>query len=293
MTSHEAVELDQHGPIVLAAALREGPETVMAIHHLRPGLVWTVTVGSTERPLAIAVQPYVLPEEPTVHGENTAAIWAALHVLDGWACVNASAAVAPALSRQTEAATDRAVEPIEEVYYHLERPVAASTNPAIRLLGAADAPMVEVVADRLGNLAWLFGSVAVMLGEGIVADAVMEGSIVAAAYTSAIGDRFAEAGVAAPEDRRGRGLAAAAAFPVSAKSSGRAKSRRGTLRSITPPRAGSRTNWGSSRCRAACTSIHGDPSPDTTATPRHPEPVAGSRPVPVPGLRQRTALGSA
>jgi hypothetical protein len=216
MSEIPVVELDAARGMVLADALPETPETVMTVHFLRRGLARAVVAGDPAQPAAVVVQAHALPEEPTVHGDDPGAILSALSRLQGWEYINAAASVAPALAEAVKGATGYAPELIGEVYYVLDRPVVPIPHRAVRRLGPADLPLVEPEVEDLGNIGWRFGDSDTLLRDGFVAGAVVDGRLVAAAYTSAKGERYAEVGVATYEPWRGRGFAHAAAALVCA-----------------------------------------------------------------------------
>ncbi|MFM9108395.1 MAG: GNAT family N-acetyltransferase [Chloroflexota bacterium] len=216
-------ELNRPACLGLADALGESPETVMSIHRLRRGLARAWAAGDpVAAPAAAVVQGTLLPDEPHVFGEDAAAIAALLREVPGWVCVNAPAAVAPALARIIERDTGRPCALGPEVYLTLPEPepaaataAAAQHGPApARLLGPADLPLLEAATIPLGMAGWRFGDAARLLAEGIAAGAAEGEDLLAVAFTSALGERFAEIGVVTREDARGRGLAGAGAAIV-------------------------------------------------------------------------------
>jgi hypothetical protein len=198
-------EIDHAGRISLAEAIGESPETVMSVHRLRRGLAWAWALDG-----AAVVQGTLLPEEPHVHGEDAAAIQRLLAGVPGWECVNAPLAIAPALAALVEQETGRPCQTGPEIYFVQERPLAVTADPEVRRLGPEDLPLLERATGRLGMAGWRFGSAEALLAEGIAAGAVVAGDLAAVAFTSALGQAFAEVGVVTDERFRGRGYATVA-----------------------------------------------------------------------------------
>jgi GNAT superfamily N-acetyltransferase len=198
-------ELDLAGRIALADAIGESPETIMSVHRLRRGLARAWALDG-----AAVVQGTLLPEEPHVHGEDAAAIQRLLAGVPGWECVNAPLAIAPGLAALLEQETGRPCQTGPEIYFVQERPLAVMADPEVRWLGPDDLPLLEAATGRLGMAGWRFGSAAALLADGIATGAVVAGDLVAVAFTSALGQAFAEVGVVTDEQFRGRGYASAA-----------------------------------------------------------------------------------
>jgi predicted GNAT family acetyltransferase len=90
--------------------------------------------------------------------------------------------------------------------------VADFHHPNVRELGPADLSLLGAAPLELRASLW--ESTAVLLKEGVVACAIIEGEIVATALTSAYSDGYADVGVYTCEAYRSRGLATAAASLV-------------------------------------------------------------------------------
>ena len=195
----------------------------MSVHRLRRGLAraWAWTSGDPGRPAAAVVQGTLLPGEPHVFGDDPAAIAALLREVPGWECVNAPLAVAEALAAIIERDTGRPCLRGPEIYFVQDAPPPEDAGDGdgdggavVRRLLPADLPLLEAATEPLAMRGWRFGTAERLLAEGVAAGAVAGGELAAAAFTSALGERFAEVGVVTREDSRNRGLATAAAAIV-------------------------------------------------------------------------------
>ncbi|MBW3632540.1 MAG: GNAT family N-acetyltransferase [Chloroflexi bacterium] len=203
--------------LVLADALGDTPETVMAVHRLRHGLARAVVAGPLHRPCAVIVQAYSVPEEPAGYGDDPEAIWSLLRDLDGWISIHVALALGPPLATLIAAATGHPRAFTEEIFSVLDQPVTALTHPAVRRLTPADLPLMEAATADLGMDGWRFGSAAALLAEGFAAGAVADDRLVSVAFTSARTGRHAEVGVVTAAPWRGRGFSTSAAALVCAE----------------------------------------------------------------------------
>jgi GNAT superfamily N-acetyltransferase len=197
----------------LAAALGESLETVMSVHRLRRALARAWVIGDPTRPDAAIVQGTLLPEEPHAFGEDPAAILALLREVPGWQCVNAPEALAPALADLIARETGASCILGPEIYLVQDAP-PPGRHPVARRLLLADLPLLDAAAGPLNMHGWRFGSAARLLEYGIAAGVVEDGRLAAAAFTSALGERFAEVGIVTRPDARGRGHATGCAAIV-------------------------------------------------------------------------------
>jgi RimJ/RimL family protein N-acetyltransferase len=216
MLNPHPAELNAAERAALAGSLGDTPETAASIHLLRRGLARAVVAGTPERPRAAVVQSLLDPSEPTAFGDDAGSLWSLLRDLDGWEAVNVPLAVGPPLSALIEAATGYPGKLNEEIYYVLDHPVVAATHPAVRRLTLADLPLLEAATEPLEMEGWSFGSAAALLADGYVAGAVIDGQLVAVAFTGSFSDRHAGIGVVTHEAWRGRGLSTATAALVCA-----------------------------------------------------------------------------
>lgn len=214
--ANRPVELDQAGRLVLRAAIREAPETLMSREQLRRGLCRATVLGTAEQPLAAAVQPFAFPGDVSLYGENAQAVFALLTQIDGWKAADVAAAHAQPLAAWLGWATRSPVTFAREHFFTLETPAPSLPDPAVRLLSEPDLPLLEAATTPLAMGDWRFGSPQALLAEGQAAGAVLDGELVAVAFTAAQGERYVDVGIVTRPDVRGRGLATAAAALVCA-----------------------------------------------------------------------------
>mgnify|MGYP001175455066 CR=1 FL=1 len=189
---------------LLAAALGDTPETVIAQHLLTTGACSAWYAGDVRQPRAVAVQALRFPEEPLLFGETPEVIARLLPHLRGWTSLSVPIAHARGLERPVAVATGTySLRTLEDVYHVLDGsmpPVEA--HPAARLLTPDDAALLEgMPLDSLDD-----GT--------IIAAAIMEGEIVALAHTFAWSARYVDLGVTTHEAWRGQGLGTSVAALV-------------------------------------------------------------------------------
>jgi hypothetical protein len=199
----------------LAGALGDTPESTISVHLLARGLGRGYAVGRPASFAAALVQEIADPREPVGFGSDADALWSILRDLAGWECVSVPSAVAPRLGRLVEAERGRPVRYYGDVYHRLDRPAAAFRHELVRQLGRGDAALLEAAPVELRPRGW--GDSERLLAEGIAAAALVDGAVVALAFTSARAAAHADIGVATLEPWRGRGLATAAASLVAAR----------------------------------------------------------------------------
>ena len=188
----------------LADALGDTPESTIAVHLLARGLARGYTVGRSASFAGAIVQEIADPREPVGFGSDA-----------DWECVEVASAVAPALGRLVEAGLARPVRYYGDVHHRLDRPAAVFGHELVRQLGPGDAARLDAAPGELRPRSW--GSSVRLLAEGIAAAAVVDGQVVAIAFTSARTAGHADIGVATLEPWRGLGLATAAASLVAAR----------------------------------------------------------------------------
>jgi hypothetical protein len=208
------VELDRAGEHLLREAIREAPETLMSLEQLRRGLCRAYILGPLAAPLAAAVQPTAFPGDVSVYGNDAQATFALLRQLDGWDAADVEAAQARHVAEWLGCATRRQVIFSREHYFALEIPAPSLPHPDVRMLSEADLPLLEAATVPLEMGDWRLGSAAALLAEGQAAGAVIDGALVAVAFTAALGERYVDVGIVTREDARGHGLATAAAALV-------------------------------------------------------------------------------
>lgn len=197
---------------VLADALGDTPETVIAAHALRRGLCRAYVAGQPAGFDGAVVQADFAPTEPTGFGSDPHVLWRLLRAVEGWDCVDVDAAGAPALGEIIQREMGVGVRYYGDIYYTLTRPAARFYHLLVRRLTLADLTLLEAAPRELQGAG--FGSPRGLLTEGVVAGAVVEGRVVAIAHTSSYSERHADVGVFTHPGWRGRGLATAAAALV-------------------------------------------------------------------------------
>jgi RimJ/RimL family protein N-acetyltransferase len=202
----------------LLEALGDTPCTVVAGHLLRRGVGRAYVAGDPAAFEAAVVQATFDPPEwpatePDGFGSHAEAMWAVLREMGGWHCVLVDRDCAPALGARIEAATGRAAGYYGEVRYALTTPAAILRHEAVRRLTPDDVALLGASPEpELRGGGW--GSAGRLLQEGVAAGAIVDGELVAIAYTCARSPRHAEVAVHTLEPWRRRGLAGAAASLV-------------------------------------------------------------------------------
>ncbi len=204
-----------HASIALAEALGESPFTAITVARLLRGQCRAYVLGELPCFEAAVVQADDAPDEPTAYGRNPAAIWELLQGVEGWTCVELTEGPwVRALGEMIAQALGVPVRYYGDLYYALERPAIPWPHRAVRLLTPDDAPLLEAAPRELrGGGLRLLGARA-MLAEGCVAAAIVDGTVVATAQTSARSSRYADIGVHTLEPYRRQGLGVAAASLV-------------------------------------------------------------------------------
>jgi len=204
--------LDARGCRALADALGDTPETTLAAHLLRRGLCRAYVAGEPSRLQGAVVQAEDAPAEPMAFGSDPEALWTLLRSVEGWECVNVGLECAAALGEMFAADLGAPVRYYGDIYYVLARPVARFEHEAVRRLTSEDLGLLESAPAALRGSG--FGGPQKLLSDGVVACAVVSGSVVSIAHTSAQTARHAEIGVFTLERWRRRGFATAAASIV-------------------------------------------------------------------------------
>lgn len=209
-TSRTPRPLDPREAQRVADAIEETPETVGPIHLLKRRACKAYAVGEPESLDAVVIQSESLPEEPSGLGQNAHGLWCLLQHLDNWTAVNVSPAVSTQLAALIRDGTGKRVSYYGDVYHTLTKPVPVIVDPAVRELTADDSGLLK----SAGVDGTDFGGLSVLLEEGSVAAAVVNGQIVGSAHTTALTDRYADIGVGTDQRWRKRGFATAAASHV-------------------------------------------------------------------------------
>jgi GNAT superfamily N-acetyltransferase len=196
----------------LADALDETPQTLISIHILRRGMCRAWLAGEPTAPHATVIQPTPSPAEPLGFGRDPDLLWNLLREVPGWGCILVDTQVARPLARRIRDRTQHQVGFVDDIYFVLRRPAGRYADPAVRFLTPDDAPLVDAAPPELAGVG--YPSRQAFLADAVAAAAIVDGRIVSLAYTSALGDRYADIGVYTAPAFRNRGFARAAASLV-------------------------------------------------------------------------------
>ena len=201
---------------LLAEALGDTPETAIPAHLLRCGLA-DAYAGRAAPPYdGVVVRSRTLLHEPWCFGSDPAAVWELLRPLNAWGrermSPNVTADLAIPLAGLMERETGVRVQHYEDVYHTLTGAVGAFAVPEVRLLDFGDIGLLFAYRYSLPGMG--FATLNDLLASGLAAGAVVEGRLVAVAYTNALTAGYGDMGVATDEAWRGRGFASAAASIV-------------------------------------------------------------------------------
>jgi hypothetical protein len=197
---------------VLAGALGDTPESVISVHLLARGLAEAYVAGDPIHPDGVVLQRGSDPGELMSFGSDAAVLWELLRLVQGWWCVSVVEPCAEDLGTMIEARTGSRVRYYGDIYHILKGPVARLHREATRLLTPGDLELVEAAPAEVRGGGWC--STREMLEEGVVAGAVIDGDLVAIAFTYARSARHADVAVNTLKKWRGRGFATTGASLV-------------------------------------------------------------------------------
>ncbi len=201
---------------LLADALGDTPETAIPACLLQRGLADAYVTGAAPLFDGVVVRSHSLPHEPWCFGSDPSAVWELLRWLKDWGrepmSPNVSADLALPLAGLMEREVGVSVRHYGDVYHTLEGPVSEFTVPEVRLLDYGDTGLLFAYRYSLSGMG--FATLNDLLTSGLTAGAVVEGWLVAVAYTNAVTARYGDIGVATDEEWRGRGFASASASIV-------------------------------------------------------------------------------
>jgi hypothetical protein len=198
---------------ILAAALEDRPETVFAAQRLRRGLCPAYLLGSFTAYTYVLVE--VFPGQLFGLGEDSQALWQMLQrmrPIREWKSLGVAPDQAREVATLLERQDGRAPEMRTVIYSLLSTPVTEYQHPLVRLLRAHEVALA--LTGPGGSIGAAYGSPEVLLAEGWVAGAVVEGALVARAHTSCQSATYADVAIATREHWQGQGLATAAASLV-------------------------------------------------------------------------------
>ena len=196
----------------LAATLPVSPFFVICYAGLRRGLDRAFAVGPPSDPEAVIVQHRLAPEEPEYFGRNPETGWNLLSRVPGWTCLNGSIEDMREFGRIFARDMSVPFRPLDDLFYTLETAPRSHPDPAVRLLGIADIPLLRNYPPKVwGNSYRTFEE---MLTEGVVGGALVDRRIVSIATLTATNGRYGDIGIHTLEPYRGRGFSTAAASLV-------------------------------------------------------------------------------
>ncbi|MDQ7026433.1 MAG: GNAT family N-acetyltransferase [Anaerolineae bacterium] len=194
------------------AALDEKPEHTVSIHQLRNGVAKVWIIGKPDNFQAAVVQWLGLLEEPIAFGEDAAAIWKILKIVEGWDVFEVSMSVARELSLLVYGELRCEIRHYEDVFYLLDNPPknmpSYDISITVRLLNEADVDMVKARESTATPI--ILKSIEDTLRHAVVAGAVLDGKLLGFAESRAA-DKYVELGVHVDEEWRKKGLATAMA----------------------------------------------------------------------------------
>jgi hypothetical protein len=180
------------------------------VHLLRRGLC-SAYIGDEPAEAAI-IQNQALQGDVYAFGVSPDAIRELLDVATGWRRVNVPKPVSRLLGAAVEQQTGLSMSYETIVYHSLKSPVVTYRDTAVHRLTQQDSHLLTAAPPQLQVGA--FGDMNTLLGEGVVACAIVDGDVVTIAYTSAITEQHADIGVMTLEPWRGRAFATSAASLV-------------------------------------------------------------------------------
>jgi hypothetical protein len=204
--------LDPSGCRVLADTLGDTSQTIIATHLLRRALCNAYVAGSSQDFDAAIIQAHRFPGEPVGYGADPKLLWHLLQSVAGWFCVLVSTECAQGLGRLVTQATGAPVRYLDDVCFELSHPAPVYRCEAVRVMTMDDLALIEAAPPQLR--ASCYRDVEDLLTHGVIACAILAGTVVATALTAARSERYAEIGVYTRKGYRRRGYATVAASAV-------------------------------------------------------------------------------
>ena len=197
---------------LVADALGDTPETAIPASLLRRGLAGAYVAGATPPFDGVVIQSPTLAQEPWCFGSDASAVWGLLRSLNDWGRAamspSVSADLANPLADLIAQDTGVWVEHYGDVYHTLTAPVGAFSVLDVRLLTLDDIGLVFAYRGNPRSMG--FEACKDLLANGVAAGAIVDGRVVALAYTNAMTAGYGDVGVVTDEAWRGRGFASAA-----------------------------------------------------------------------------------
>jgi GNAT superfamily N-acetyltransferase len=198
---------------ILAAALEDRPETVLAAQRLRRGLCPAYLLGSLTAYTYVVIE--VFPRQLLGFGTDPQALWQLLQRMPDvreWKSLGVPPDQAKEVATLLERQGGSTPQTQTVMYSMLSNPVTEYHHPLARLLETHEVALA--LTGPGGSIGTAYGSPEVLLAEGWVAGAVVDGELVARAHTSCQSAMYADVAIATREHWRGQGLATAAASIV-------------------------------------------------------------------------------
>ncbi len=152
-------------------------------------------------------------------GSDSAELWPLLQRIPGWDCVHCTAEMAAVLGPRLERELATPVRYLGDVYFTLQGPAHPQEHSAVRRLTEVDLALLEESPSELHPVG--FGSLLAALSGGIVAGAIIDGTLVGTVAMSVSSEEHADMGAAVLEPWRNRGIGSAAASLVATEMRGR------------------------------------------------------------------------
>ena len=196
---------------LLATVLGDTPESTVPSHMLRRGYC-TAYFAARASHFAAVIQSEMFLEDVFAAGDSPELMWELLTEIDGWRRVSVRPRIAIGLEAIVRRETGVLSVYDDIVYHTLTKSAPSIRDPIVRQLSMRDLPLLEAAAPQVQGHG--FGDVLSLIDEGTIAAAIVDGEIVASAYTEAVTDRHANLQVSTLEPWRGRAFATAAACIV-------------------------------------------------------------------------------
>jgi hypothetical protein len=195
MSSVQVRRLDPSKYEAMIAALGDTPETVIAVHQLRPGLCEAYVEAGPGGDDAVILRPSRPSDELVGFGQDVESLDRVLRGLSDWSCVCVEDGIASRLGPLLEAQLGRPVRYLMDIYHTLERPVVAVSHPSVRYLTGEDLDLLRTAPIDVKGACRGFGTFERLLEAGAVAGAVIAGELVAVASTWAVSEKYADLAV--------------------------------------------------------------------------------------------------
>jgi GNAT acetyltransferase len=200
--------------IALLNWLGDTPFTALTAGQVGRGYCRAYVIGSPAAPEMAIVRPTAEPTELMAFGTDVPSLWTLLSRIPGWDCVNVPSGIEDEVASFLEPRVGATARTVSERYYVLEHGPEGTLVEGIRRLGPGDVRLVQRSSPLFHPFFVGHGNPLGTLTEGVVAGMVDGGSLASAVTTSAWSGAHVDLGAATVPERRGYGLASAAARMV-------------------------------------------------------------------------------